>query len=462
MPFVALSAGETIRSHGTRRRLGSALSCSALLSAAISACGPEQIPSSGGREHDESLDSSSEDRGQATDDSAGDDDPARPVVDTPWCRALAVLRTHCQSCHGDERQAGAPMSLTRYEHLIAPAVTEPDKKVYELVAARVRDHADPMPPQGVLEDDALLVLDAWLGEGHPAGADPACVGLEVDAGTLPEFEQEPWPDDCETIHTIRAYDPDDPTKPFRIPAGKEVQVALRVDPLPWAGEPVQALAFRPVVDNIKVLHHWNLLEGEADAEPGALLWGFAPGNQGSPEIPDDVGLFLPQGPINLEMHYYNVGNSEDALDRSGLQICTTRTFRKHTAAITKHFNAFPYLLPKQRGSSTEVCRVLTTTEEDIHVLAIIPHMHKLGVHAFMSITHGLEERVVLDLPYHFDDQRVHPVNDVVIQSGDVVKTRCTWENTTDQFVDYGMSSDKEMCANFAIYWPMDGFFCLGI
>jgi hypothetical protein len=319
-----------------------------------------------------------------------------------------------------------------------------------------------MPPQGLLAAEDLAVLDAWLKAGHPAGPDPECEGLQVDAGALPPQDEEPWPADCEIVYTLLAHDPDDPTKPFRIPAGQEVQVPLTIDPVPWAGESVQALAFRPRIDNLKVLHHWNLLEGDGSQESGTIIWGSAPGSKGSGKLPDDVGFHLPQGPINLEMHYYNVGGSEDEFDQSGMEICATRTFRKHTAAITKHFNAFPYLLPNQRGESTDICRVLTTTGEDIHVLGIVPHMHKLGVHAFLSVTSGFDERVVLDAPYRFDDQRVHPMNDVVIKNGDVVKTRCTWENTTNEYVDYGLSSDKEMCANFAIYWPMDGFICLGI
>ncbi len=49
----------------------------------------------------------------------------------------------------------------------------------------------------------------------------------------------------------------------------------------------------------------------------------------------------------------------------------------------------------------------------------------------MSLSHEGQERVLHDMPYRFEDQYIYPLDGVVIRSGDVVTTRCTWENTTD-------------------------------
>lgn len=428
-----------------------------------SACDSELFPSTPKRDAENSLPdaSNSEELPWQPDQDKNDAGPPLHGVETAWCRALLVLQTRCGSCHGASRQAGAPMSLANYDDMMKPAVTAPEKKVFELVASRIYDHQAPMPPSGVLDVAELAPLDAWLASDREVGSDPTCVGLpEVPPPVKPETL--PWPDDCEAFYSIRAHDPDDPSKPFRIPAGQEIQVPLAIDVPPWGDVPTQALMFKPIIDNIKVLHHWNLFEGAAGSADGAMLWGFAPGNQGTPVIPNDVGLYLPSGPMNLEMHYYNVGGTEDEFDETGIEVCVTRTFRKHTASLTKHFNAFPLLAPHQQGSAQDICRVITTTDEPIHLIGVIPHMHKLGVRAFLSVNRNYTERVLLDVPYTFKDQRVHPMDDVLIHSGDVVTTRCTWNNTTGRLVDYGMSSDQEMCANFGLYWPMDGFFCLGL
>jgi hypothetical protein len=389
---------------------------------------------------------------------------------SPWCRALSVLQSNCQQCHGSETQAGAPMSMTSFTELVAPAFSAPEKKVYELVKVRIHDIRSPMPPLHALTADEVAALDSWIDDGAQAGPDVACTGLTSDAGAS-ALEQEAWPADCELHYTIRAHDPNDPSKPFRVGPGQEIQRSITIE-APWGDEPLQALMFKPRNDNQKILHHWVLYAGvpepvEADAgiqnpSSGAFVWGWVPGGAGTVKLPDDVGLFLPTGRLSLDMHYYNVAGTNEEFDQSGVEICATRKFRPHTAGVTKDFNAFPSLPPNQREAAEDVCRVITTTDEDLHLLSVAPHMHKLGERAFLSVTHGFTETVLHDQPFSFDSQRSYPLSDVRIQSGDVVTTRCTFNNTTNRVVEYGPSSDEEMCANFAIYWPLDGYFCLGL
>ncbi|MFT3926889.1 MAG: hypothetical protein QM778_30365 [Myxococcales bacterium] len=397
-------------------------------------------------------------------DGDGVDDTQDPtsepgLVASDWCDALAVFRAHCQSCHGSERRTGAPMSLVNYADLQQPAVTAPEHKVFEQVALRIHDERKPMPPFTPLSADERATLDRWITGGALPGPDVTCQGLPEVAPPTPAPEEE-W--ECDERYTVLAHDPNDPSQPFRIGAGEEIRYQLPIETPPWHDDDVQGITFLPINDNTKVLHHWVLYEGIDIDHRGAFIWAWAPGNEGGFKLPDDVGLYLPQGPLHLELHYYNVGGSEVEFDRSGFEVCATRTPRKHIATVTNDFNAFPLLTPGMRQSFQDICRVVTTTDEDMHLVGVAPHMHKLGVHAFLSVTHDSEERVLHDMPYSFSDQLIYPLHDEVIRSGDVVTSRCTWENTTDHLVGFGQSSDDEMCANFSIYWPMGGYYCLGI
>ena len=405
--------------------------------------------------------------------SSGDSDPAdgegedgqgefpRVPDASAWCQALTVFQQRCQSCHGSERRTGAPMSLVTYDDLMKPAVTKPGKKVYEEVALRIHDTKLPMPPiDPPLNAKELAAIDTWIAGGAKPGQDVTCKGLLPDAGPPVAQPVDDW--ECDERYLVQAHDPADPTKPFRIGAGEEIRYQLPIETPPWHDHDVQGITILPRNDNLKVLHHWVLYEGIDIDHRGAFIWAWAPGNEGGFKLPDDVGLYLPKGPLHLELHYYNLGSTEVEFDRSGFEVCATRTFRKHTATVTNDFNAFPYLTPGSRQSFQDICRVITTTDEDMHLVGVAPHMHKLGVHAFMSVTHDLEERVLHDKPYNFSDQLIYPLDDVIIKSGDVVTSRCTWENTTNHNVGFGQSSDDEMCANFAIYWPMGGYYCLGL
>jgi len=89
------------------------------------------------------------------------------------CAVATVLRAKCQQCHGHPTQFTAPMSLTTWDELHAPALEHPEAPalVHERVAKRIHDVLRPMPPrdQPQLSQSELSVLDIWLGVGAPTG-----------------------------------------------------------------------------------------------------------------------------------------------------------------------------------------------------------------------------------------------------------------------------------------------------
>jgi mono/diheme cytochrome c family protein len=382
------------------------------------------------------------------------------TASSEWCQALDIFRQNCQSCHASEPQFGAPMSLTSFDDLQAAAVSDAAQTVTQRVQARIHDAQKPMPPGGMSADN-VAVLDAWLASGASAGSDPTCAGLAPApvATQPPEFA---WPDDCEEFYTLKTSDAQNPAEKYVVAAGREEHPQFIFD-APWGDANVQMLAYRPITDNPRVLHHWIMYENSGGifggAGGGKFLVGWAPGSQGSTDMPDDVGMYMPggAGALRLDVHYYNLGNAQAESDASGFEMCITRTPRKFTATVAGLFgNA---TAPVGRSDNATSCTVNLTGVENVTFLSVSPHMHQLGVHAKLGLTRAGQQSALHDAPFDFFDQRIYPLDDLAIRDGDVLTTTCSYENDTGRTVSFGQNSDDEMCFNFVTYYPMGAFQC---
>jgi hypothetical protein len=73
-------------------------------------------------------------------------------------------------------------------------------------------------------------------------------------------------------------------------------------------------------------------------------------------------------------------------------------------------------------------------------------MHQRGVHMKVVANSQAAGAVVLfDGAYEFDSQQRYPVDFLQLQAGDVVHVECTYENTTTNTLQWGQSSNDEMC-----------------
>ena len=104
---------------------------------------------------------------------AGVKDAGKLSSSSLYCKAQAVLAAHCNDCHDGEGTAGSPMGLTTYDELMAPSPSDADKKVWEVVAERIRDAKNPMPPRGLLKTAQRKDLDEWIAADAP-DSDGAC------------------------------------------------------------------------------------------------------------------------------------------------------------------------------------------------------------------------------------------------------------------------------------------------
>lgn len=83
------------------------------------------------------------------------------------CDVDRVLAKSCRSCHGV--QAGLS-PLSTYADLTGPAKVDPQKKVAEVVIARMKNASSPMPPTGLLPASDVAPFEAWLAAGLPKGS----------------------------------------------------------------------------------------------------------------------------------------------------------------------------------------------------------------------------------------------------------------------------------------------------
>ena len=368
-----------------------------------------------------------------------------------WCGVKQTLDTRCVVCHADTPVAGAPMPLTTYADTQAQAFSKPSKKVYELMEVRVHDSLNPMPPQQALTADQLAGIDAWVAAGAPAGDDPTCGGA-----TPPLPVMDTWPDHCDATYKILSHGSGGDSQPYIVPAGQELHPNVSVA-APWGSDAVQGIAFRPITDNAKVLHHWILYGPTKE-----FLTGWAPGKDNTP-LPDDVGMNLSGGTLTLNLHYNNLLGTSEEHDQSGVEICVLQkpNFRANTAAVHTGFSQLAFNIPAHATNFDVTGRCTVTATTPVTVITASPHAHKLATHMKFTVQKASGETIVMhDADFDFNEQQAYAMNPTVqLVTGDKVTTTCTYTNSTDQAVRFGENTEDEMCFNFAAYYPMGALSC---
>ena len=417
----------------------------------------------------------------------------------------AIMQKNCTACHGTQLLAGAPMPLVSWNDLQQPAKTNPSKKVYELVHARMSDAQKPMPPQGQLSAAEVATIGNWVAAGAPqcgfastgaggsggtggiggaagangvggaAGANGAsgssgAGGVGGGSGTGGTGGSSGV--ECFELRAHNGQTPGD-TTPFQVGLG------------PWPTSPgqfyenfifktpytkkVTALKFEPIIDNGPVLHHWLLFqvrvapEGFVDGShttilgthPGSeLIAIWAPGGD-TIDMPPGVGLEMPDpgGVFELEIHYSNPGGAIKQ-DRSGVRVCVTSEPVQNVASITWLGTENINLPQRSPGTAVGTCRPLNPGGGEIHVFRSIPHMHQMGTQLKTVINRagGAGSETLIDKSFRFDEQRSY-LTPAVVRPGDTLTTTCTYNNTSMQNIGFGTVTELEMCYNFVFAYP---------
>ncbi len=375
------------------------------------------------------------------------------------CDVAAIVAQHCGGCHGASPQFGAPMALASVEDFHAAARSDSSKRVYELAQRRIHDDgaAMPPPPNARLAAADLAPLDAWLGAGAPVSSATcgAAGGGGSDGGggtTVP-------PMSCQPDLKLR------PSTKWSMPTDtQDVYVCYGVD-VPM-GQKKHLIGFSPSIDNSKIVHHVALFESGTSTSPtptpcsltgqglGRVLYGWAPGG-GALELPAQAGL-PEQGTVHLvvQVHYNNLRALVGEQDATGVDICTTSQLRPADADLMA-FGTSNITIPAH-GTSDVTCDFgfPQGLPLPITVFSAMPHMHKLGktISSTLIPQVGASSSVVSVAAWDFNTQPWTKVSST-IQTGDTIRTRCAWSNTTDRTVTYGEGTADEMCGVGMMYYP---------
>lgn len=368
------------------------------------------------------------------------------------CDVEAILGESCRSCHGATPAYGAPMSLLTYADLVAPAPSDPAKKVYELVGARTHDDQKPMPPapNARLTAAAQQTLDAWIAAAAPPSSDHCA--SSPDAGTGGAAPG------CTPDLTLR------PTTSYTMPAAaNDTYICYGVDVT--VAQKRHITTFLPHVDNSKIVHHIVLFESPtaAPAGPSPCAFGstnmrmtavWAPGNPGF-TLPAEAGLPI-EGTTHyvLQVHYNNIAHLSGESDASGFDLCTTDKLRPNDADILA-FGAVNFSVPAHGATDITCSFPVPASAGPYHVIGAMPHMHKLGTVISTEVLPGGSGAPV-DLgtrkPWDFETQYWSPLA-ATVNGGDTVRTRCAWSNPGTSTVGFGENTEDEMCFTFELYYP---------
>jgi Copper type II ascorbate-dependent monooxygenase, C-terminal domain len=379
------------------------------------------------------------------------------------CDLDAVLATSCRSCHSANPGLLAPMALTSREDLMAEAVSDRSRSVYELMLTRVHHDAAPMPPAPSrrLSPAELAVIDAMAEDGPALAAADGCVAptpIIHEGSTLS-------PADVGTCYPLKAHQQSvaGDLTPHVVEPGEHYS-CFYLD-MPWpAGAQAVELRAKPG----PAAHHIMLFE-EASAAPAGKVLAQQPhcvsGNPQLPlaiwvggqaleqRMPDGVGLQLPASAAGrkllMEIHYENPG--EPIQDDSGYEICVAAAPRPNTASVSLLGTA-AYALPP--GQAADIKGTCTPNHAgDIHIFRSFPHMHARGRRFEASITrfNGAQEPL-LDTAFDSNNQRLYDL-DAVLRPGDRMNMTCGFVNDTERTITSGFGTDDEMCNHFVYAWP---------
>ena len=168
-------------------------------------------------------------------------------------------------------------------------------------------------------------------------------------------------------------------------------------------------------------------------------------------FPPGVAVHLRAGQfVTLQLHLFNAGD-EPLTGESGVLIQRATTASVvHEAAMTFAGTIAIDLPPDQAPHTAQGGCVL---QQDMHVVALFPHMHQLGIEQKLAVTSAATTTTVFDTPFTFGEQRNVPIADTLFRAGDRVDVTCTYVNTTGQRVQYGNRSQDEMCFTGVYAYP---------
>jgi hypothetical protein len=304
--------------------------------------------------------------------------------------------------------------------------------------------------------DAAPASDSALDASDPA-SDAAQDANTSDASSA---DGGSWPvPGCDESYRFVARSPSGGR--YQVPPGDSF-VTLTLD-APWNNQQVQAIAFRPIIDNEQVVKRVRF----EIASNNEILTHFAAGDDARTVLPDNVGIALPTGADSLMLVLRYINNSgATRSDASGVDVCIVRQSHLRTtrATTTDAFVATPPVIEAHAANVevTSVCNV--NNVQPVYLMSAGAYAHEYAVWTKFTVTKRNGTEIVMHhQAYDFDDRNIfYPLaSEVMIEQGDQVTTTCVFTNPSDDDLPLGGGGDisEGLCMNLALYRPAGVLSC---
>jgi hypothetical protein len=194
-----------------------------------------------------------------------------------------------------------------------------------------------------------------------------------------------------------------------------------------------------------------LLQQEMDST--LMIFGAQGDEEGFINLPDGVAASVPAAiDIIHEIHYVNT--TDEPVDLFSRINAYTIPDSEVVEGIWGGNVRDENINIPANSEHTEWTRCVMN--KDVEVIFLASHTHKIGVDFSISLFDGENSGEVF---YNNDDWHnpkiVQYETPIQIKAGEGFEYSCTWNNTTDEPIQYGLTADDEMCNLTFVHTPYD-------
>jgi len=174
--------------------------------------------------------------------------------------------------------------------------------------------------------------------------------------------------------------------------------------------------------------------------------------------PGVVAQLEPNQTIRIEAHYLNY-YPDTITAHADIEFLTTEDTDVEKADFL-FYGTPAFVLPPNEEVSTDW--VWMDVPNGAKVFAITGHTHQHGTNVEVTKSTGLfgdpTTLYPADEPFVWDEAPVvYHQPPIEFGPGEGFRFRCTWNNTSSEYVAFGESANQEMCFLWAYYYPSQGF-----
>lgn len=174
-------------------------------------------------------------------------------------------------------------------------------------------------------------------------------------------------------------------------------------------------------------------------------------------LPEGVAVRLPGKTVVLmSVHYLNASSEASVIDARVNLSTIAREDVKMEAGLLYLDNRLLHVPPM--GAST--ARLRCPISNELSIVNLQSHMHARGVSFSAAVNHasGKSSEVVYETQKWLEPPVLSFKPYLALHAGDVIETRCGYQNHEARLVGYGPNSKDEMCQLIGPYFPRDESF----